>query len=113
MPSRLITPSQLSLFSISPVNGAWWEELQQCIPLDLTEVVRADQAVDASGMRRDAVGGQHPLHHPFHTFVVVLDLGAVLAKDPPGDVFSGAGLLLPSSSISIRASRCATCASPG
>ena len=27
MPSRLITPSQLSLFSISPVIGAWWEEL--------------------------------------------------------------------------------------
>ena len=28
MSSRLITPSQLSLFSISPVIGAWWEELQ-------------------------------------------------------------------------------------
>ena len=28
MPSRLITPSQLSLFSISPVIGDWWEELQ-------------------------------------------------------------------------------------
>jgi hypothetical protein len=28
MPSRLITPSQLSMFSISPVIGAWWEELQ-------------------------------------------------------------------------------------
>ena len=28
MPSHLITPSQLSLFSISPVIGAWWEELQ-------------------------------------------------------------------------------------
>ena len=28
MPTRLITPSQLSLFSISPVIGAWWEELQ-------------------------------------------------------------------------------------
>ena len=26
--SRLITPSQLSLFSISPVIEAWWEELQ-------------------------------------------------------------------------------------
>ena len=23
---RLITPSQLSLFSISPVIGAWWQE---------------------------------------------------------------------------------------
>ena len=28
LPKRLITPSQLSLFSISPVIGAWWEELQ-------------------------------------------------------------------------------------
>ena len=28
MPNRLITPSQLSLFSISPVIGAWWEDLQ-------------------------------------------------------------------------------------
>ena len=28
MPTRLITPSQLSLFSISPVIGAWWEKLQ-------------------------------------------------------------------------------------
>ena len=69
MPSRLITLSQLSLFSISPVNGAWWSEPQQCIPLDLAEVVRADQAVSTTGMRRDAIGSQHPLHHPFHTFV--------------------------------------------
>ena len=28
MPARLITPSQLSLFSISPVIGAWWQELE-------------------------------------------------------------------------------------
>lgn len=28
MPNRLITPSQLSLFSISPVIGAWWQELE-------------------------------------------------------------------------------------
>ncbi|MCP9943028.1 MULTISPECIES: TM0106 family RecB-like putative nuclease [Synechococcales] len=27
MPNRLITPSQLALFSRSPVIGAWWEEL--------------------------------------------------------------------------------------
>ena len=27
--TRLITPSQLSLFSISPVIGAWWQELAQ------------------------------------------------------------------------------------
>lgn len=29
MPVRLITPSQLSLFSISPVIEAWWQELDQ------------------------------------------------------------------------------------
>lgn len=40
-------------------------------------------------MRRDAVGGQHPPHHPFHPFGVVLDLGAVFAEDPSGDVFRG------------------------
>ena len=28
MPDRLITPSQLALFSRSPVIGAWWEELR-------------------------------------------------------------------------------------
>ena len=28
MPTRLITTSQLSIFSINPVTGAWWEELQ-------------------------------------------------------------------------------------
>ena len=27
VPPRLITPSQLALFSRSPVIGAWWEEL--------------------------------------------------------------------------------------
>ena len=38
MPVRLITTSQLSLFSISPVIGAWWQELEaiflfkKCIP---------------------------------------------------------------------------------
>jgi len=28
MADRLITPSQLALFSRSPVIGAWWEELR-------------------------------------------------------------------------------------
>ena len=28
IPSRLITPTQLALFSRSPVIGAWWEEVQ-------------------------------------------------------------------------------------
>ena len=27
MPTRLITSTQLSLFSISPVIGSWWQEL--------------------------------------------------------------------------------------
>jgi len=27
MPDRRITPSQLALFSRSPVIGAWWEEV--------------------------------------------------------------------------------------
>ena len=62
-------------------------EPQQCITLLITEIIRADQAVDASLMSRDAVGGQHPPHHPFHTFGVLLDLGAVLAEDRPSDVF--------------------------
>ena len=39
MPTRLITPSQLSLFSISPMIGAWWQELEDLLgcPVDLTE----------------------------------------------------------------------------
>ena len=32
MPSRLITPSQLSLFSRSPMIGAWWEEVHVTDP---------------------------------------------------------------------------------
>ena len=40
MPSRLITPSQLSLFSISSVIGAWWEELRYI--LDPSDVMGPD-----------------------------------------------------------------------
>ena len=65
------------------------EEVQQCIPLLIDEIVGADQAVDTYGMGRDAVGGQHSPHHPFHTLAVVLDLRAVLSEDPLGDVFRG------------------------
>ena len=32
MTDRLITPSQLSLFSRSPVIGAWWEEVNATDP---------------------------------------------------------------------------------
>ena len=34
-------------------------------------------------------------HHPFHTFGVVLDLGAVLAEDPSGDVVCRCGAASP------------------
>ena len=32
VPDRLITPSQLALFSRSPVIGAWWEEVHATTP---------------------------------------------------------------------------------
>lgn len=85
MSENLVTALQAEGIELLPA------ELQQSIPLDLAEAVGADKAVDATGMRRDAVGGQHPPHHPFHTFGVVLDLGAVLAEDPPSDVFCRCG----------------------
>ena len=81
MGENLVTALQAEGIALLP------SELQQCISLDLAEVVRADQAVSTTGMGRDAIGSQHPPHHPFHTLRVVLDLGAVLAEDPPGDVF--------------------------
>ena len=57
MPTRLITPSQLSLFSISPVIGGWWEELQAqklfegCKPA----VSELDQQLFADGLRHEQV----------------------------------------------------------
>ena len=52
MPTRLITPSQLSLFSISPLIGAWWEELEaislcnKCIP-EMSAALKSSQCKNA------------------------------------------------------------------
>ena len=57
MPSRLITPSQLSLFSISPVIGAWWKELQaQTLFKDSKPTVsELDQQLFADGLSHEQV----------------------------------------------------------
>ena len=57
MPSRLITPSQLSLFSISPVIGAWWEELQaqKLFEDSKPAVSELDQQLFADGLRHEQV----------------------------------------------------------
>ena len=57
MPSRLITPSQLSLFSISPVIGAWWEELQaqRLFEGSKPAVSELDQQLFADGLRHKQV----------------------------------------------------------
>ena len=54
---RLITPSQLSLFSISPVIGAWWEELQAQKLFDGSKpaVSALDQQLFADGLRHEQV----------------------------------------------------------
>ena len=57
MPTRLITPSQLSLFSISPVIGAWWQELEACKLFDGTKpaVSELDQQLLADVLRHEQV----------------------------------------------------------
>ena len=57
MPSRLITPSQLSLFSISPVIGAWWQELEAQKLFDGTkpQVSELDQQLFADGLCHEEV----------------------------------------------------------
>jgi len=57
MPSRLITPSQLSLFSISPVIWAWWEELQarKLFEDSKPAVSELDQQLFADGLRHEQV----------------------------------------------------------
>ena len=54
---RLITPSQLSLFSISPVIGAWWEELQaqKLFKGSKPAVSELDQQLFADGLRHEQV----------------------------------------------------------
>jgi len=57
MSSRLITPSQLSLFSISPVIGAWWQELEaRKLFVDTKPAVsELDQQLFADGLRHEQV----------------------------------------------------------
>ncbi|WP_255476208.1 hypothetical protein [Synechococcus sp. SYN20] len=54
---RLITPSQLSLFSISPVIGAWWQELEarKLFEGSKPEVSELDQQLFADGLRHEQV----------------------------------------------------------
>jgi len=57
MTIRLITPSQLSLFSISPVIGAWWQELeaQKLFEASKPAVSELDQQLFADGLRHEEV----------------------------------------------------------
>ena len=55
MPNRLITPSQLSLFSISPVIGAWWQELEERKLFDgsKTAMSELDRQLFVDGLRHE------------------------------------------------------------
>jgi uncharacterized protein len=57
MPGRLITPSQLALFSSSPVIGAWWEELdaQRLFQEQRPAVTSLDQLLFDSGLEHERV----------------------------------------------------------
>ena len=57
MSTRLITPSQLSLFSISPVIGAWWQELEAHKLFDGSKPAGSelDQQLFADGLRHEQV----------------------------------------------------------
>ena len=47
---RLITPSQLSLFSISPVIGAWWQEkIGKDLPFEMADNVASKLMTIAQG----------------------------------------------------------------
>jgi len=57
MPDRLITPSQLALFSRSPVIGAWWEELhaQKLFQGERPAATSLDELLFASGLQHEQV----------------------------------------------------------
>ena len=57
IPGRLITPSQLALFSRSPVIGAWWEELdaQTLFQGERPNVTSLDQLLFDSGLEHERV----------------------------------------------------------
>ncbi|MCP9826277.1 TM0106 family RecB-like putative nuclease [Synechococcus sp. EJ6-Ellesmere] len=54
---RLVTPSQLALFSRSPVIGAWWEELaaQKLFTEQRPDVTSLDELLFASGLEHEEV----------------------------------------------------------
>ena len=54
---RLITPSQLALFSRSPVIGVWWEELaaQKLFTEQRPDVTSLDELLFASGLEHEEV----------------------------------------------------------
>ncbi|MDA7437485.1 TM0106 family RecB-like putative nuclease [Synechococcus sp. AH-601-P06] len=57
MSPRIVSPSQLSLFSISPVIGAWWQELDARKLFDGNKptVSELDQQLFADGLRHEQV----------------------------------------------------------
>ena len=72
--SRLITPSQLSLFSISLVIGAWWEELQaqKLFEGSKPDVSELDQQLFADGSARSmaSVRARRFINHSDHRFIL-------------------------------------------
>ncbi|MEB3167172.1 MAG: TM0106 family RecB-like putative nuclease [Synechococcaceae cyanobacterium] len=56
-PNRLITPSQLALFSRSPVIGAWWEEVHATTPerAPRPQTEALDALLFASGLEHERV----------------------------------------------------------
>jgi predicted RecB family nuclease len=57
MPNRLITPSQLALFSRSPVIGAWWEEVHATTPerAPRPQADALDELLFSSGLQHEQV----------------------------------------------------------
>jgi predicted RecB family nuclease len=57
MPDRLITPSQLALFSRSPVIGAWWEEVHATTPerAPRPQADALDELLFSSGLQHEQV----------------------------------------------------------
>jgi len=57
MADRLITPSQLALFSRSPLIGAWWEELQaqKLFTGERPAVTSLDELLFSSGLEHEQV----------------------------------------------------------
>lgn len=61
-------------------------KLLELVAFNVAQLISADQAVGAVDMGRDPIPGQHLAHHALHPLGVVVDLGDVFPKDPPGNV---------------------------